>query len=136
MHELFLKPREASWIEGFDQPVNHVPYARNPAATGVVGQPDIQRSVQLDLQWNQLPAQRNGVAREYADSGAIRDRPVVGARDVGLHDQQVTLRNAREEALKCFLGSKLVGELQHQTVLDQFVGRAWRAVFIEVLLRS
>src|SRR3954452_6468127 len=108
MHELFLKPREASWIEGFDQPVNHVPYARNPAATGVVGQPNIQRSVQLDLQWNQLPAQRNGIAREDADAGTIRDSPVVGAGDVGLHDQKVTFRNAREEAFEGFLGGDLV----------------------------
>ena len=30
MHELFLKPREASRIESLDQPVNHVPHARNP----------------------------------------------------------------------------------------------------------
>ena len=36
----------------------------------MVGQPDIQRSVQLDLQWNQLPAKRNGIAREYADAGS------------------------------------------------------------------
>src|SRR5690242_6893316 len=110
VHELFLKPREASRIESLDQPVNHVPHAWNPAATGMVGQPDIQRSVQFDLQWNQLPTKRNGVAREYADSGAVRDRPVVGARDVGLHDQEVTFLNAREEALECFLGSELVGE--------------------------
>src|SRR5258708_13141055 len=41
MDEFVLKPREFCRAKGFYQPVYHVPYPGNPAASGMMGQPSI-----------------------------------------------------------------------------------------------
>src|SRR6266436_2668065 len=104
MDEFVLEPRIFCGMKGFHQPVNHVPHPRDAATAGMIGQPNIEGSVELNLKRYHFATQRTGVGGQYADTGAVRDGPVVGAADVCLHHQQVTRGISREKTLKGLLG--------------------------------
>src|SRR6516164_10921416 len=84
MDEVIAEPRVFCGIEGFYQPVDHVPYPRNTAAAGMVGQPDIERPGEVDVERYHLPAQCAGISRKEANARAVGYRPVIRAGDVGL----------------------------------------------------
>src|SRR5260221_13207878 len=79
MDEFVLKPRKFCGIEGLYQPVDHVPHPGDAPATRMIGQPNIVRLAQLDLERYHLPSERAGVCRKRADTGAVGDGPIVGA---------------------------------------------------------
>src|SRR5689334_12094552 len=91
MEKFIGKPRESRGIESLDQPIDHVSDPRYATAAGMIGQPDIGRPIESDIEWYHLSAQRCGTAREDADAGAIGDRPIIGAEHIGLHDQKIAL---------------------------------------------
>src|SRR3981081_3629893 len=92
MDEFVFKPRESFRVKSLDKPVDHVTHPRDAAASRMKRQPNIERPAQFNLERYYLPAKRTGISRKYADAGAIGDRPVVGAADVGLHHQSASSR--------------------------------------------
>src|SRR6202022_3442858 len=136
MDEFVLKPREFCGIECFYQPVDHVPHPRDPAATAMIGQPNIEWPAQFNLQRYYLPSKRTGICRKHADPGAVGDGPVAGAgaAHIGPRHQQAPLGNTGKPALESPFGCGLVSDLHHEPVLDQFVRSPRGAVSLDVFL--
>src|ERR1700743_3721963 len=85
------KPRKSCGIESLGQPVDHVSDTRYAPATGMIGQPDIGRPIESDVERYHLPAQRRRATWKDSNACAVGDRPVIGAEHVGLHDQKIAL---------------------------------------------
>src|SRR5258708_20949343 len=68
MDEFVFKPREFCRVKGFYQPVDHVPYPGNPAAAGMIGQPNIVRPPLLEIKKYYLPVKHPGTSRKNPHS--------------------------------------------------------------------
>src|SRR5665213_610449 len=135
MDEFVFKPRESYRVKTLDQPVDHAADPGDMAATGMKGQPNIERPAQFDLERYYFPTQYVGVGREHADPGAIGNRPVISAAYVGFHHQQILLGITGKPALEGLPGGGLVGDLHHQPVpLGQFFDGFRRAERLDVFL--
>src|SRR6476646_8546290 len=91
MDKFIGKPRESCGIESLDEPIDHVSDPRYATATGMIGEPDIGRPIESDVEGDHPSAERRRTAREDADAGPVGDCPVIGAEHIGLHDQKIAL---------------------------------------------
>src|SRR3954467_7187109 len=121
MNQFVTKPRKSYRIEGFHDPVDESAHARYSVAVGMISEPDVERSAQVDLERHEFGAPGRSVSRKQAYSSAFGNSPVIGAADIGPHHQQVLLCDAGKPALEDFLGGRLVGKLHDQPVLEQFL---------------
>src|ERR1700743_1182288 len=64
VEELVSKPRVFRGIERLHQPVDRAPDPRDAATARVVGEPDIERQVALDIEWHDRSAERLGIGRK------------------------------------------------------------------------
>src|SRR4051794_39683862 len=107
MNQFVTKPRKFCRIERFHDPVDQSADARYSVAVVMIGEPDVERSAQVNIERYELGAQRCGVSRKQAYSGAFGNSPVIGAADIGPHHQQILLCDTRKPALEYFLGGSL-----------------------------
>src|SRR5581483_8885031 len=131
MEKFIGKPRESCGIESLDQPIDHISDPRYATAAGMIGQPDIGRPIEPDIEGYHLPTQCRSAAWEDADAGAIGDRPIIGAEHIGLHDQEIALGAPGKQPFEDLPGGAL---MDHQPMLDEFVRRFRRAEAIEIFL--
>src|SRR5882672_2709400 len=91
MDELIAEPGIFAAIERLDGPVDQLLDAWDPLRIGMVGEPDIERKLDVDVERNQGPGDRRDVGRQPADAGAFRDGPDMRAGDVVAHRDKAEL---------------------------------------------
>src|ERR1700742_4466767 len=131
MDKIVGKPRKSCGIESLYQTIDHVSDSRYTPTAGMIGQPEVGRPIEPDIQRYHFPAERRRATGENADARAIGDRPVIGAQHIGLHDQEVAFGAAWKQPFENLLRG---GLMDHQPVLDELVRRFRRAEAVEIFL--
>src|SRR5437870_3611796 len=91
MHELVAEPGIFAAVERLDGPVDQLLDAWNPLRIGMIGEPDIEWKLDVDVEQNQRPGDRRNVGRQPADAGALGDGPDMRTGDVVAHRDKAEL---------------------------------------------
>ena len=132
MDEVLTKPGKLYRIERLDDPIDYMTDPLNSFARGMVGQPDIEGTMQADIDRNDLPSDGRCVGGKQTYSSSLCDRPVIRTTDIVPHHEQVLLLRVREPCVKDFLRGRLIREVNGNSMLLQFCIASRHAINVDI----